>query len=217
MLLLLPRTSHGEPLSQKTISYRHNSPIASCHQVITSKGWRGFQEVTSPLPSHGRITSTCVTPGRCLSLCFKAVSAGDAASSSGSVLQCVTDLITRRFQPESFLLQFKPITSCPICKRRGQLIIPFLFAAVLYIFEDCFVDTDYQGTKSSLRRCLSPHRWNQTTFGCNVQWQNFYCKFTLQNELKTEMKPHWKSHIKGIYIPFLLSFKLQTRLFLTYM
>lgn len=73
------------------------------------------------------------------------------------------------------------------------------------------------GTEHSLRRRLSPHRWNQTTFGCNVQWQHSYCKFTLQNELKTEMKPHWKFHIKGIYIPFLLSFKLQTRVFLTYM
>lgn len=97
MLLLLPRTSHRKPLSQKTISYRHNSPIASCYRVITSKGWRGFQKVNSPLPGHGRITSTCVTPGRCLSLCLKAFSAGDAAGSPGSVLQCVTDLITRRF------------------------------------------------------------------------------------------------------------------------
>lgn len=58
------------------------------------------------------------------------------------------------------------------------------------------------GTEGSSRRGLSPHRWNQHTFGYNVQHQRIYCKYNLKKEMKTEMKPHWKSHIKGFYAPF---------------
>ena len=188
---------------------------ASFPRVITSKGWRGFPEVTSPFPSPPHLCHSW----QMLILGFLGPSVLETLPppQAASVLQCITVLITRRFKPESFLLQFKPITSCPICKRRGELLISFLFAAVLHIFEDCFVDTDASlHQKHSLRRCLSPHHWNYHTFGYNVHWWHFYCKLTLQNELKTEMKPHWKAHIMGIYIPFLLSLKIQIRLFLSY-
>lgn len=76
------------------------------------------------------------------SLGCKAFIARDAAISAGSVVQCITDLIIARLYPEYFSPQLKSITSCPICKRRGELMIPLLFAAVLHIFEDCSVDTD---------------------------------------------------------------------------